>query len=198
MPNLILRLVMVHLEKLAAVRVRQLVAVHAGIEIDSEKPLDITFSHTPYLEALLRDHLLYAVHGLEHLVGFHSLAPADEQELPGCGHLRLRPVQHIHVLLQKLPHLGIPFLMEPPLQVRLVVIETLTGIGAGDLNIRDGGQHHHEVAYLYLDVRVGQHRDIGGGHQEKQELATAGGEPISGEILNAYELLSGAAFLLFL
>ena len=55
----------------------------------------------------------------------------------------------------------------------------------------------HQVANLYLDVRVGQHRDIGGGHQKKQELATVGGKPVSGEILNPHEFLGRTAFLLF-
>ena len=52
----------------------------------------------------------------------------------------------IHILFQKPAHMGIRFIFQPLLQVRLVVVKALAGVGASNLNVRDSRQHHHQMA----------------------------------------------------
>ena len=72
------------------------------------------------------------------------------------------------------------------LEVSLVIVKALRGIRAGNLDIRDYGQHYHEMADFDLDIDIGQHRDIGGRNQVKQEFSLVGQQAVLRKGLNFY------------
>lgn len=78
------------------------------------------------------------------------------------------------------------------------MIEAFAGISAGDFNIRERRQHHHQMPDFDLNIGRGQHGDVGRGNQIEEQLASACFQSVFCKGLNAYKLLRGASFFLFL
>ena len=149
-------------KELLSIRVRHLVTIHGCFKVDRQETFDLCFLHPVGFKALLRDHLFDPVGGIKYLFRLQISAAANEQELSGGSHFCLDIIQEINVLFADLPYLGIGFFLKPSLQIGFIIIEALAGVGTGNLDIRHGGQHHHQVMDLDLDIGPGQHGDIGG------------------------------------
>ena len=129
-----------------------MLSVHRSVEVQSEEAFDIRFLHALYLKALLGDDLLDTVGALEDLFWFQSFASCDEEELSGSCHFHLNAVEEVHILFEQTAHLRIVFLCESALQVCLVIVKAFGGVGAGDLDVGDRRQYHHQMAHLDLNV----------------------------------------------
>ena len=151
-----------------------------------------------HLKALLGNGFLDPVGGIENLLVLCVFQPSHEQKLPGRGHLHLDMVQMIDISFDDLPHLGIVFLGQPAGQVRFVIVKAFRGVGAGDLNVRNGREHHHQVTNLDLNIRMGKHRNIGGCYEIKEQLIFAHCKSVLGKGSDAEKLLHRAALFLFL
>lgn len=145
------------LKELLSVKVRHLVTVHARIEIDSQESLDVTLFHPLHLKPLIGYDFFRAVDESHKLFGLCGFAVQCKKELP-CGRcFGADVVDEIEVFLQDVNDLLVGFLFYPVLDIVAVVVETFTGIRAGNLNIGNCRQNHLQMMYLYFDVFGGQH-----------------------------------------
>ena len=148
------------------------------------------------VEALLGDDLFHRIASLEHLVWFEIPQSDCEQKLPCVCHLGLHLTKEGQVFLDDGSHVGILLLFQTLGQVCTVLVGTLGGVGADQLQITDGGKHNHELLDLAFDADRRKHRDIGGCHLIKKELPIGCVESIFAEPFEPEEFLyTGTAFL---
>lgn len=89
------------------------------------------------------------------------------------------------VLEQQSPDFGVAFCHGSAVEICLVVIEALTGVGADDFQVRDCGQKHLQVADLDFDVGCRQNGDVGRCYPVKEQFSVVRQQSVLGKGLDA-------------